>query len=168
METWCLERGIDFLALSRLLAPPMPYILSDQRDESPIEAFARYAAYIESERHRFPAGALALLDSDWYFGFSDPRAPHDAWLESVQVIETRADGSDSLPETSLDVRLLGAFHNGIIQFAYAGVTSYHLNMHDLSRGHRDWRYDEFRLSESGDLIRTTKYIEATETQRPGT
>ncbi len=143
----------------------MPYILSDQRDEAPVEAFALYAAYIESERHRFPAGALALLDSDWYFGFSDPRAPHDAWLQSVQVIETRADGSDSSPETNLDIRLLGAFHNGIIQFTYAGVTSYTLNMHDLARGHRDWRYDEFRISESGYLIHEIEWFGPSETGR---
>lgn len=130
----------------------MPYILSEQRDADPRGSFESYTAYIETERHRFPCTALALLDSDWYFGFSDHRAPHDAWLEDVRVSESRPADDDSRPETTIHVRLLGAYHDGIIEFIYTGVTSYALQMPDLHRGHCDWRYDEFRVSESGHLI----------------
>ncbi len=143
----------------------MQYILSTQRDADPQRAFERYTAYIEAVRHRFPPSALALLDSDWYLGFSDHRGPHDSWLEDVRVTETRRSDDHSPPETTIHVRLLGAYHDGIIEFTYTGVTSYSLHMADVSRGHCDWRYDEFRVSEAGDLIHEIEWCGMGDTGR---
>ena len=143
----------------------MSFILSAQRNADPRGYFDRYAAYIAAERHRFPPSALALMESDWYFGFADHRAPHDAWLQDVRVSETRPDDRDSAPETSIVVRLLGAYHDGVIEFVYSGVVSYSLQMPDLTRGHCDWRYDEFRLSASGQLIHEIEWCGMMDTGR---
>lgn len=53
---------------------------------------------------------------------------------------------------SLKVRLLGAYHDGFLELHYPRVWSYRLNIDHGEGGHRDWRYDEFRLSDNGSLI----------------
>jgi hypothetical protein len=143
----------------------MSFILGLQRDEDPSGSFQRYADYIASERHRFPSSALKLVDSDWYFGFNDHRAPHDAWLQDVKISEVRTDNADTLPEVNVRIGLLGAHHDGIIEFEYSGVISYSLQVPDLSSGHCDWRYDEFRLSESGHLIHEIEWCGVMDTGR---
>ncbi len=143
----------------------MSYILSAERDADPQGSFERYTEFIESERHRFPPSAMALIDSDWYFGFSDHRAPHDSWLQDVRVTEARSHDEDLPAETIIYIRLLGAYHDGIIELTYSGVTSYSLQMTDLSRGHCDWRYDEFRISDTGDLIHEIEWCGAMDTGR---
>jgi hypothetical protein len=52
----------------------------------------------------------------------------------------------------LSVRLLGAYQDRYIELRYPRVFSYRLNIDDGKLGQRDWRYDEFRLSERGHLI----------------
>ena len=53
---------------------------------------------------------------------------------------------------SVNVRLLGAYHDGYIELRYPRVSRYALNVTDGERGHRDWRYDELRLSDRGYLV----------------
>ena len=143
----------------------MSYILSTERHADLQGSFERYIAYIDSERHRFPPAVLALVESDWYFGTSDRRAPHDSWLEDVRVSESRSRQKDAASETIIHVRLLGAYHDGIIEFVYTGVTSYSLQMTHLARGHCDWRYDEFRISDEGELIHEIEWCGAADTGR---
>lgn len=130
----------------------MPFILAKQRDEDCSAAFERYSAYLEAERSRFPPFALELAMSDWYYSFGDHRVPHDAWLDSVTMSEIRGGSDDSPPTTSIRIRLLGAYHDGHIELSYSGVVACSMQSLNLRRGHGDWRYDEFRISESGKLI----------------
>src|SRR5215468_8267041 len=44
---------------------------------------------------------------------------------------------------SVNVRLLGAYHDGYIELRYPRVSRYALNVTDGERGHRDWRYMSF-------------------------
>jgi hypothetical protein len=130
------------------------YILSAQLDDETTRrsAYARYRAYIELVRDRMPAGAYVLATSDWYFSGTH-RSPHDAWLEYVQIREERLEGEDRR-RTSISIRLLGAYHDGWIDLDYADVTRYRIELWpdtDDNRGHRDWRYDEFRLSADGNV-----------------
>jgi hypothetical protein len=143
----------------------MSFILAAQRDHDPAGSFERYAEYLASNRDRFPPSALALIDSDWYFGFEDHRAPHDSWLQDIQISEARPDDADSPPGVTIRIRLLGAYHDGVIELIYPGVESYSLQSPDLTRGHCDWRYDEFRISESGLLIHEIEWSGAMATGR---
>jgi hypothetical protein len=128
------------------------FILADQRDSDVTEAFARYSEYLRKNSHRFPNSALALATSDWYFGFSSHQAPHDSWLEAVQVFEPSTGERHELRTASIRIRLLGAYHDGYIEFHYPTVFEYRLTADTLGQGHGDWRYDEFRLDEKGRLV----------------
>jgi len=129
----------------------MAFILTAELDEDPQGSFEKYRHYLDGNRNRFPPGALALVDSDWYFS-DDPRNPHDAWLESATITEHSS--GERLEERwiSITLKLLGAYHDGHIQFHYPRVFSYSFDTQNSSGGHNDWRYNEFRISEESHLI----------------
>ena len=52
----------------------------------------------------------------------------------------------------ITLKLLGAYHDGHIQFHYPRVFSYSFDTQNSSGGHNDWRYNEFRISEESHLI----------------
>ena len=141
----------------------MTYILTAQLyDETTGDgAFARYQAYLDSVRTQLPPGAYSLATSEWYFNSNDHRAPHDAWLLEASVAEVAAPGEERRRSTSIVLRLLGAYHDGEIEFRYLDVTRYRLELqpkqHDLARGHRDWRHDEFRLAAGGRVEREIEW-----------
>ncbi len=130
----------------------MPFILAEQRDADVVQAFEDYREYLDSCKERFPQGALSLATSDWYFNFGDHRCPHDAWLENVTVSESKSDDVEGLRLVSIKILLLNAYHDGEIEFVYRNVYSYSIEASHSDQGHDDWRYDEFRLSERGNLI----------------
>jgi hypothetical protein len=133
----------------------MTYILAAERHLPEPEAsrlWKQYERYLKENADRFPSGAYALATSDWYFGFSDHRAPHDSWLEAVTLSEPAEGERSELRTLNLRVTLLGAYHDFILEFFYPKVFSYTLANPTAERGHFDWRYDEFRLNEHGHLI----------------
>jgi hypothetical protein len=133
----------------------MTYILAAQRDGSPAEMianFERYQAFLEGSRSRFPPGAHALATSDWYYNFEDHRCPHDAWLEEATIRESAVGEARAQRTVALEIRLLSAYHDGHISFRYPQVFAYRLDASNSGQGHRDWRYDEFRLSDTGHVI----------------
>jgi hypothetical protein len=109
--------------------------------------------------------SLWLASSDWYFSPQEHRCPHDAWLESVTISEPSSGERHDLRTTSIRTRLLGAFRNGFIEFIYPQVFRYSLEAFDSSTGHRDWRYDEFRLSDCGHVIHEIEWCGAHDTAR---
>ncbi len=144
----------------------MTYILAaDGRDDDVGGAFRRYQAYLKAKRERFPPAAYALATSDWWFNFNDHRCPHDSWVESVEFVESRArDGRRFKNSLALRVRLLGAYHDDHIELYYPQVFGYSLSC-ESSGGHRDWRYDELRVTDEGRLVHEIEWWGATETGR---
>jgi hypothetical protein len=131
----------------------MAFILAaDGRDADILGAFRRYKDYLQSLRDVFPPSAFALATSDWYFNFTDHRCPHDAWLETLSLYALPADEESRKRSLSLSMRLLGAYQDGHIELRYANVVRYALNGSNVERGHRDWLYDELRMSDRGHLI----------------
>jgi hypothetical protein len=128
------------------------FILASQRDSDVNGAFARYSEYLRANEHRFPPSAYALAISDWYFGFSNHAAPHDSWLESIEIGEPSSGKRRELRSASIRIRLLGAYHDGYIELYYPTVFEYRVVADTLGQGHGDWRYDEFRLDERGRLV----------------
>ena len=131
------------------------FVLTAQRHsslEEPGANFRRYREYLEQHRSTFPPGAFSLATSEWYFDFSDRRCPHDAWLEQAVFSEPGAGARGEARVLSLQLRLLGAYHDGHHEFRYPQVFRYQLEASDSGWGHRDWRYDEFRVSDEGRLI----------------
>ena len=130
----------------------MSFILLAQRDLDCASAFANYRSYLGAARQGFPSGAYALASSDWYFDPRDHRCPHDAWLESVTCSELATGQRHELRGTTIRIRLLGAYHDGFIEFVYPQVFRYSFSSPSSSRGLGDWRFDEFRISPNGQLI----------------
>ncbi len=129
----------------------MSFLLSEQRHNDFQGYWKRYKEYIESIRDRMPQGAMKLgLSNDWY-DFTIHQCPHDAWLEEYKVIETDP-GGQAVRFCSLEVRLLGAYHDGIIGLRYPRLFGYNFQSMNCERGMGDWLYDEFRLSERGHLL----------------
>jgi hypothetical protein len=128
------------------------FILAEHRDADAGAAFKRYRRYLERNRDRFPPSAYSLATSDWYFGFNDHRAPHDAWLESATLAESSSGKRQEIRFPALTVRLLSAHHDGFIELSYPKVFSYELSGIDVTTGHRDWRYDELRVDKKGRLV----------------
>ena len=91
----------------------MAFILAaDGRDADVGGAFHRYQEYLQSLRDVFPLSAYALATSDWYFNFTDHRCPHDAWLETFSLSEASSANGGKQRSLSVNVRLLGAYHDG--------------------------------------------------------
>ena len=128
------------------------FILAEQRASDVTAAFARYREYLQSNQSRFPKEAYELATSDWYYEFSDHRAPHDAWLESFEITEPSKGERQEIREVAMRIRLLGAYHDGYIEMHYPIVHEYQVIAGTLGQGHGDWRYDQFRLDEKGRLI----------------
>jgi len=132
------------------------------------EGFAQYDAYVQANVSRFPAGALYLAQSDWYYGSADHRAPHDSRLESVSVHEADGPGEAHWHnrECSVEVRLRGACDDGTISFLYPKVHSYSFDLHASGPGaHADWRYDELRLDDQGHLVHEIEWCGMQNTAR---
>ena len=129
----------------------MAYLLSENRHKDPLGYWQPYERYIDSVKDRMPPGALKLaLSRDWY-DFNVHSCPHDGWLEELRIIES--DSASSLPRfNSAEVRLLGAYHDGFICLRYPRLISMNIQTLELAKGFGDWLYDEFRLSEKGNLL----------------
>lgn len=143
----------------------MAFILGREREGDVAAAFRAYDRYLTEHRHRFPPGAYALATADWYFNPEDHRCPHDAWLQHIVVHETGEGSRHEERSANLSIQLLGAYHDLVLTFTYTGLHRYVLEGTDVTRGHMDWRYDEFRLSDVGNLIHEIEWCGAHETGR---
>src|SRR5262249_6791989 len=127
-------------------------ILSNERGEDVVAAFHRYEQYLQGQRKAFPSGAYSLATAQWYFDPGDHRCPHDGWLETIMLSETATGLRHEVRRVSMRIRLLGAYHDGHIEFYYPQVFRYRFEVDSVASGHRDWLYDEFRLSDDGRLL----------------
>ncbi len=145
----------------------MAYILSAERrgPGSTKASFAHYRKYPEASEHRFPAGAFRLASSEWYYDPSDVRSPHDARLRWLKVAEREAEKATGRQAVDVIITLRSALADADLEFSYRDVDSYELQLADGSWGHRDWRYDEFRLAESGQMNHEIEWFGPTGTGR---
>jgi len=124
-----------------------------------------YKAWSAGELTREDLRAYALATSDWYFNFNDRRCPHAGWLESLTLLEPSSGERNEIRHLSLSVRLLGSYHDGYIDLYYPRVYGYTLKFDDGDGGHRDWRYDELRVSQHGHLVHEIEWCKLDETGR---
>jgi len=132
----------------------MTFILDAQRRDPAdvVSSFRRYRDYLNGVRAQFPPSAFELAVSEWYFDPSDHRCPHDSWLEEIVISEPAHGKRSEQRSLAARIRLLGAYHDGVIELQYPRVFSYTFSIQDSAGGHRDWRYDQFRLSEAGHVL----------------
>jgi hypothetical protein len=138
----------------------MAFILSTNRvtPEQTAQAFRDYRAYLVSLRESFPASAYGLATSDWYFNPTNgPKSPHDAWLETLQIEEQASGERCEIRCSQIRLKLLGAYHDGFIEFFYSRVFNYDFNgvfpvASNGENSHGDWLFDEFTLTERGNVL----------------
>jgi hypothetical protein len=123
-----------------------------EREADVLGAYGRYQQYLRTQQQRFPAGAFALGTAEWWYDPADHKCPHDAWLESITITEPSLGERSEQRHTSIQVRLLGAYHDGYIELCYPRVYRYSLGAPAAEIGLGDWRYDEFTLSAAGHVI----------------
>ena len=119
----------------------MSYILSSQRDRNCDAAFRRYGKYLKKHRKKFPKSAYSFAISYWWYDFENHRCPHDASLEDIQIIERSKDDQHQVPYTDISIKLLGAYHDDIIELTYKNVKRHEIKCTKNRQG--DWRYDQF-------------------------
>lgn len=132
----------------------MAFVLHKDGSQDSVEActesWRRYREYLTSIEHKLPAAAREFAFAEWHHDFSDHRAPHDAWVESILVFETSSGERQESRQAHIKLRLLGAYHDGHIEIEYANVVRYSIG--SAYPDHRDWGYDEIRLSANGHVI----------------
>jgi hypothetical protein len=138
----------------------MAFILSEQREND--DCFENYEAYLAEHAKDFPPHAHALATSDWYYTFLE-KAPHDARLVTLKIGEGGSFEASLVPK--ITIRLLDARDQGFIEFEYPEVYAYNLSFTGGSSGHLDWRYDEFRITESGHVLHEIEWWGPIETGR---
>jgi hypothetical protein len=139
----------------------MTYILTEQRHADDAEAtrlWSEYRKYISENEPRFPPYAYAIASSSWYYGNTDPRSPHDAWLESYCFEESAEGARHERRSLSLTIKLRNAFHDRYLKFFYPLVYAYTLSSISSQKGHGDWRYDEFTLTDDDHLLHEIEWI----------
>ncbi len=146
------------------------YILTEQLESATdaTRVLQDYHAYLDSVAERFPQRAFELAKSQWYHDFTDHRCPHDAWLEELVVREVGSGPRQAVRFAAITIRLLGAYHDGQIELRYDDATRYEchfLQAQGSMLAHADWRYDEFRLAESGRVIHEIEWSHMDETAR---
>jgi hypothetical protein len=120
--------------------------------------FDEYYRYLQSVRKSLPPSAFAFANAPWHYDYSDHKCPHDAWVESLNINELSSGERSQYREIEINVRLLGAYHDGHIELLYKKALSYSLTssaefkMSPLGEGHGDWLIDEIRLSERGFVL----------------
>jgi hypothetical protein len=97
--------------------------------------------------------------ADWHYNTLDPRCPHDAWLENIIIREPASGERSEIRTLEIEMRLLGAYHDGYIEFLYKEVESYCFDQphrrgrwETVPKGHGDWVIDEVDLSNHGYIL----------------
>jgi hypothetical protein len=138
----------------------MAYILARDLDgvrediEHLRQQWERYTGYLESVRPQLPQSAFDFATAPWRYD-GDHRDLHDSWVESVSISEVSSGERHQHRHLGIEVRLLGAYHDGRSTLSYRDVQSYSLET--LGIWHGDWLRDEVRLSENGFVLHEVEF-----------
>jgi hypothetical protein len=127
----------------------MAYYLGKERGEGVIAAWRRYQQYLLQHREGFPQNAFSLATAEWYHDPNDHRCPHDGWLQSLFFSASAAEPKKR--PLTLQIRLLGAYHDAYVEFTYPQIFGYTLEG-PSSAVLGDWLYDEFRITSKNHLV----------------
>ena len=120
---------------------------SEDNPKAVVEAHQLYEKYLQENRNRFPASAFEFATAEWHHNFRDHKALHDSWLVDVSVLES---GDNEARATQIQLKLLGAYHDGHLNITYHDVRSYQIG--SSTSAHTSIDRDEIRLSENGNVL----------------
>lgn len=134
------------------------------------EALSEYRNFLRSAGSKFPKEVFEFALADWHYDGSDSRCPKDSWLVSMNLIESPNSGEMSIRHNAVELKLLGANHDGHLQITYHNVADYCLSRNQTSvrdgmtldfTGHGDWLIDEFSLSSEGKVVHYIEFSNST-------
>lgn len=73
-------------------------------------------------------------------------------MEKAVIEEPSSGKRNEMRTVSIRLRLLGAYHDGCVELFYPRVYGYRMQLAHGEQGHRDWRYDKFRVTDEGHLL----------------
>lgn len=148
----------------------MTFILSNDLPEAAHDdlalldaRFTAYREYLRSIQDKLPVSAYEFAVAEWHYHPEAHQCLHDAWVESLTVSEPFSGERRQNRHIEINLRLLGADHDGSHNLKYKDVRSYSLEtpadfrMPPLDVGHGDWLTDEVRLSERGLVIHEIEF-----------
>lgn len=128
----------------------------DNDDRDAVNAnFEAYKRYLEENRELFPPEAFAFASAEWHYDTSFHNCPHDAWVESCEILESASSYHPKLRQTDIQLKLLGPHHDGLIEISYENVSGYSLNLSPREsevNSLRDWLVDEVRLTKAKRIV----------------
>jgi len=141
----------------------MTFILNRDRPENSVDewrdGWKAYCDYLESVKDRLPQSAYEFATAEWHYNFSDHKAPHDGWLEELIIREPASGERRQHRLLDIFIRLFATYHDGYIELTYKNVRSYSFEKQAASfLGHKDWLYDEIRLSENGFVLHEIDWV----------
>lgn len=86
--------------------------------------YGKYKEYVESIREKLPEHIYAFAANPDYFNLKSHSSLHDAWLESLTVMETASGDRSQVRKLEIKISLLGSFHDRRIHLHYTGVARY--------------------------------------------
>lgn len=124
--------------------------------------WTEYAQYLESIRDRLPRSAFEFATGNWRRS-EDHYSLHDSWVECLTISESSSGNRREDRSLEIQVRLLGAYHDGYTTLKYHQVQSYSLStprepsLPSFDVGHGDWLHDEIRLSDRGFVLHEVEF-----------
>ena len=125
--------------------------------------YAAYQEYLESIRTELPQSAYQFATAEWHYNPQRHECPHDAWVESLTILEPFSGEHRQRRSLEIRLKLLGAYHDGHIYLEYKNIQSYELRTPaefvslPLGVGHGDWLVDEIRLSERNLVLHEIEF-----------
>jgi hypothetical protein len=90
--------------------------------------------------------------SDWYRFPEDHRCPHDSWVQAITISEPSSGERQENRGLEIHLLLLGAYHDGTIEFTYKGVQRYSIEAMREKAGHGDWLEDQVYIKNHDSLL----------------
>ena len=114
----------------------------------------KYLQYLESMRGRLPPNTKHFVFHEDHYNFTSEKCLHDSWVQHLTLEERPLGTHGSDRVVNINLKLLGAFHDGYHHLTYHNVESYSLRLRKTARsatiiGHGDWLIDEVTLNENG-------------------
>jgi hypothetical protein len=127
-----------------------------------------YFAYLRENEKRFPPRAYEFASAPWHYDIRDHKCPHDSWLETLTISEPAQGEHKEIRDIDIVAKLLGAYHDGIIELTYKHVRRYSLGMdrtslgaplalYSKTRGHGDWIVDEVLVKDDGSISHEVEF-----------
>lgn len=111
--------------------------------------YDQYLEYLQKIKPKLSLSPKNFIYEDWYRNKESHRCPNASWLEKL-IISENGDN-----QVQIELKLLGAYHDGYITFKYSGVKYYKIQRHQQSvieSSHGDFRYNEYRLDEHDNIV----------------